>query len=82
VGQEGSLGVTSHVPESAKKCEGMNSHTPKWTPIWKLDSQWTPKFSERNCKGQNPLDWKVIYIIGNLLRRRCLKWVCMTHLNI
>ncbi len=29
VGQEGSLGVTSHVPESAKKCEGMNSHTPK-----------------------------------------------------
>jgi hypothetical protein len=29
VGQEGSLGVTSHVLESAKKCEGMNLHTSK-----------------------------------------------------
>jgi hypothetical protein len=32
VGQEGSLGVTSHAPESVGKCEGMNPHTPKWTP--------------------------------------------------
>jgi len=29
VGQEGSLGVTSHAPGSAKECEGMNPHTPK-----------------------------------------------------
>jgi hypothetical protein len=28
-GQEGSLGVASHAPESAKECEGMNPHTPK-----------------------------------------------------
>jgi hypothetical protein len=28
-GQEGSPGVTSHVFESAKECEGMNLHTPK-----------------------------------------------------
>jgi hypothetical protein len=27
--QEGSLGVTSHAFESAKECEGMNSHIPK-----------------------------------------------------
>jgi len=27
--QEGSLGVTSHAPGSAKGCEGMNLHTPK-----------------------------------------------------
>jgi len=32
-GQERSLGVTSHAPRSAKKCEGMNPHTPKWTLI-------------------------------------------------
>jgi hypothetical protein len=31
--QEGSLGITSHVPRSAKECKGMNPHTPKWTPI-------------------------------------------------
>jgi hypothetical protein len=32
-GQEGSPGVTSHAPGSAKECEGMNPHPPKWTPI-------------------------------------------------
>jgi hypothetical protein len=38
-GQEKDLGVTSHVPGSAKECEGMNPHTPKWTPCWELESQ-------------------------------------------
>jgi hypothetical protein len=33
-------------------------------------------------KGQNSLDWKLHYTIGNLLRRRCLKWVHMIHLSI
>jgi len=28
------------------------------------------------------MDWKIIYIIEKLLKRRCLQWVCMTHLNI
>jgi hypothetical protein len=28
-GQEGSPGVTFHVLESVKECEGMNPHTPK-----------------------------------------------------
>jgi hypothetical protein len=28
-GQEGSPGVTSHIPGSAKECEGMNLHTLK-----------------------------------------------------
>jgi hypothetical protein len=31
---------------------------------------------------QNPLDGRVIYIIGKLLKRKCLKWVHMTHLDI
>jgi hypothetical protein len=26
--------------------------------------------------------WKVLYIIGKLLKLRCLKWACITHLNI
>jgi hypothetical protein len=29
VGQEGSPGITSNVPENGKECEGMNPHTPK-----------------------------------------------------
>jgi hypothetical protein len=32
--------------------------------------------------GQNPYDWTIIYIIGKLLERRCLKWARMTHLDI
>jgi hypothetical protein len=26
-------GVTSHTPGSVRKCEGVNPHTPKWTPM-------------------------------------------------
>ncbi len=50
-------------------------------PLWELESRWTLKSSKRNCKGQNPLDWGVPYIIGNLLECRCLKWACITYLN-
>ncbi len=32
VGQEGSSGITSHVLGSVGDYEGMNLHTPKWTP--------------------------------------------------
>jgi hypothetical protein len=31
-GQVGMLGVTCHVPRSVGECEGINPHTPKWTP--------------------------------------------------
>ncbi len=31
--QEGSPGLTSHAHGSAKECEVMNPHTPKWSPI-------------------------------------------------
>jgi hypothetical protein len=30
--QEGSSGVTCHARGSVGECEGMNPHTPKWTP--------------------------------------------------
>jgi hypothetical protein len=33
VGQEKDSKVTSHVLGSAKECEGMNLHIPKWTPM-------------------------------------------------
>jgi hypothetical protein len=28
------------------------------------------------------MDWGILYIIRKLLERRCLKWACMTHLDI
>jgi hypothetical protein len=51
-------------------------------PFWELESRWTPKPSENDWKGQNTLHWKVFYIIEKILKCRCLKWVCMTHLDI
>jgi hypothetical protein len=49
---------------------------------WELESWWTFETWERDCKGQNPLPWRVLYIIGKLLKRKCPKWACMTHLDI
>jgi hypothetical protein len=55
---------------------------PSELPFWELESRWTSKSSKGNCKGQNPMDWTIFYIIENILEHRCLKWACMTHLDI
>ncbi len=49
-GQEGSMGVTSHVPGSAKECEG-NPHTSKELPLWELEYRWIPESSKGDCRG-------------------------------
>ncbi len=73
----GSLGVTSHIPGSVRKCEGVNPHTPKATPTLGdgvlVDSQ---NFREQ-IKGQNSMACGVLYIIGKLLELRWLKWACI-----
>jgi hypothetical protein len=74
------------LPRSVRECEGMNPHTPKWAPtlgvpLWELESQWILEYLKGDCKGQNSLDWKVICIIEKILERKCLEWVCMTHLG-
>jgi len=79
-GQEWSHGVTFHALESVGKCEGMNFHIPMF--IWELECWWIPKSSRINFKGQNPLDWKIPYIVEKLLEHEFLKWACMTHLGI
>jgi hypothetical protein len=67
---------------------GVWENVKEWTltlpsefPLWELEFQWTPEFSERNCRVQNPLDWGILHIIGKLLERRCLKWARMTRLD-
>ncbi len=64
---------------------GVQKSVREWTltlpselPFWELESQWTPKFLEGNFRGQNSLNWKVPYVIGNLLEHRCLKWAHIT----
>jgi len=47
-----------------------------------MESRWTPKTFESDCRGQNLMDCGVLYINGKLLERRCLKWARITHLDI
>ncbi len=85
-GQEGSLGVTFMLPGVQKSVREWTLTLSRELSFWELESrwtlEWTSEFSESNCIGQNSLDWIITYIIGKLLERRCLKWVCMIHLNI
>ncbi len=64
--------VWGHEPSHSQ----VNSHVGNWSP------ERTPESSERDCRGQNPLHWGVLYIIGMLLKRRCLKWARIAHLDI
>jgi hypothetical protein len=40
------------------------------------------EFSKSDFRGQNSLNWKLPYIIKNLLRHRCTKWAHMIQLSI
>jgi hypothetical protein len=61
-----------------RECEDEDTHSRNGN----LESIETPKTSESNFKEQNTFHWGVIYVIGKLLKCRCLKWACMTHLDI
>jgi hypothetical protein len=54
----------------------VNSHFRSWSPGGLLN------FLDSDCRGQNPSHWRILYIIGKILKLRCLKWARMTHLNI
>jgi hypothetical protein len=85
----GSREVTSHTPGSVRKCEGVWGSVKEWTltlprqlPLWEMESQWTPETLESDCRGQTSMSYDVFYIIGNLLKRRCLKLARIAHLDI
>jgi hypothetical protein len=61
-----------------KECED-DTCTPEMG-IW--ESFGTPENLELNCKGQNTSPWCVFYTVGKVLKRRCQKCPCMSHLNI
>jgi hypothetical protein len=62
------------------KCWASPPHLAK-VGLRQLESWWTPKSLESNCRGKNPLDWGVHYIIGKILERKCLKWARTIHLD-
>jgi hypothetical protein len=67
---------------SEGKCERMNPHTPKGASILGVGVPVDSWMFKEQLQGSNPMAWRVLYTIRKLLKRRCLKWVCMTHLNI
>jgi hypothetical protein len=61
-----------------RECEDEDSHfrNGNWESIG------TSETSESDWRGQNTLHWGFLYINGKLLKCRCLKWACMSHLHI
>jgi hypothetical protein len=47
-----------------------------------MESHWTPETLESDLRGQNSMDYGVLYIIGKLLKPRCLKWALIAHSDI
>jgi hypothetical protein len=79
--QEWSPRITLHAFESLGKCEGMNPHTPKWAPILGVGAPMDSWIFRGQLQGWKFIDWKVPYIIGKLLERKCLRWARMTYLG-
>ncbi len=78
----------SHITYS-RECKKMWGSMREWTltlprqpPFWEMESRWTLEISKSDFKGQNSMACGVLYIIGKLLKCRCLKWAYITHLNI
>jgi hypothetical protein len=46
-----------------------------------MESRWTPETSETDLRGQISMAYGVPYINGKLLKRRCLKWARIAHLD-
>jgi len=82
VGQEWSSGITFHVFGSAKECEGMNPHTPKWTPILGVGVPMDSQIFKGWLQGSKLIGSKSSLYYWNFLELRCLKWARMTHLDI
>jgi hypothetical protein len=81
----GSPWVTSHTPRNVRKCEGVwgSEHSlPRQLPLWEMDSWWTPKISKSNLRDQNSMVCDILYIIGKLLKHKCLKWAPIAHSDI
>jgi hypothetical protein len=55
---------------------------PRQLPFWERESRWTSETSECELKGQISMDCCALGTVGKLLKRRCLKWARIAHLDI
>jgi hypothetical protein len=81
-GQEGDPKVTSHALESAKSVREWTLTLPSELPLWELESQMESQIFRVRLQGLKPSIGRVIYIIGKLMKHKCLKWAHITHLDI
>jgi hypothetical protein len=58
VGQERGLGSTSYTPGSARECERMNVHTPKWAPTWGVGVPMDSRIFKEQLHGPKPIGLK------------------------
>jgi hypothetical protein len=58
------------------------SHSQVNSHVGSSSLEWTLEFLECNSRGHNSSPWSVLYIIGKLLKCRCLKWACIANLDI
>jgi hypothetical protein len=65
----------SHLPGVQESVKEWTLTLPSQLPFWELESWWTPKSSKTDCTSQNPLDWRVLYIIKKFLKFKCLNWL-------
>jgi len=78
----------SHITYS-RECKKVWRSVREWTltlprqfSLWEMESRWTPKTSKSDLRGQNSMACGVLYIIGKLLKLRCLKRARIAHLDI
>ncbi len=67
---------------SVRECEDEDSHSQVSSHLGSWSPGGLPNFQRAITKVKTPCIEKVLYIIGKLLKFRCLKWVRMTHLDI
>jgi hypothetical protein len=60
----------------------MNLHTPKWIPILEVGVPNGLSNLQKVIARVDPSFWRIFYIIEKLLKRKCLKWGRITHLDI
>jgi hypothetical protein len=81
-GPRGSPGVTSETPGSVGECEGVSLHTPKATPKLGEGVPMDSRNFREQFEGSISMSCCSLYINEKLLKRRCLKWARIAHLDI
>ncbi len=84
-GPRGNPGVNTYSRESKEVRGSVREGAPtlpRQLPFWEKESRWTPETSECKLKGQISMDCCALGTVGKLLKRRCLKWARIAHLDI